>query len=74
MTEQEKKELNQYIGNIIITFFWLVVVFGTLYGLGGMPLVLNGIGLVIGVPILGLILWGIFRFGEKRNWWGKPRF
>jgi len=65
MTEQEKKELNKYIGNIVVALFWLVVIFGTLYGLGGMPLVLNGIGLIIGVPIFGLVLWGIYKAWKK---------
>ena len=68
MTEQEKKELNKYIGNIVVALFWLVVIFGTLYGLGGMSLVINGIGLVIGVPIFGLVLWGIYKVGNRRNW------
>ena len=57
------------LGNIIVILFWFIVIFLTLYGLGGMPLVLNGVGLVIGVPILGLFLWIIYKIGNRFHWW-----
>jgi len=66
LTEQERNRL----ANTVVILFWLIVVFLTLYGLGGMSLVLNGVGFVIGVPILGLFFWGIYKLGDRFHWWG----
>jgi len=40
-----------------------------LYGLGGMSLVLNGIGFIIGVPILVLFFGIIYKKGNRFHWW-----
>ncbi|HEY4505795.1 MAG TPA: hypothetical protein VJG67_03850 [Candidatus Paceibacterota bacterium] len=57
------------IGNLMYYTFILGSVFLLLYGLGGTSLILNAIGLVVGVSILGLILWAIFAIGERYGWW-----
>ena len=57
------------LGNIIVILFWFIVIFLTLYGLGGMSFVLNGVGLLISVPIFGLFLWIIYKIGNRFHWW-----
>lgn len=47
----------------------IVLAFLTLYGLGGMQLVLNAVGLVIGIPLLGLALLATYKIGERYGWW-----
>ena len=57
------------LGNIIVILFWFIVIFLTLYGLGGMSFVLNGVGLLISVPIFGLLLWIFYKIGNRFHWW-----
>ena len=68
--EQKDSNLtNEKIGNLIIILFWSLVVLVMLYGLGGMSLVLNGIGFIIGVPILVLFFGIIYKTGNRFHWW-----
>ena len=61
-----KRELTR----LIIILYAVFIILGTLYGLGGIDTVLGTFGLLVGLPIFGLILWGIYRFGYRLHWWG----
>ncbi len=63
--------LAKFLPNLVMPLFYVLLIFGLLYALGGISLILNGVGLVIGIPIFGLVLWIIYRIGDRYGWWKK---
>jgi len=58
-----------FLPKLVIPLFYVLLISGLLYAFGGMPLFLNGVGFVIGVPILVLVVWGIYKIGDRFGWW-----